>query len=377
MKIVADDHIPFITDFFASYGELILKPGRKISRKDVKDADLLLVRSITQVDKKLLSGSSVKFVGSVTAGADHLDTQWLDEAGIKWCVAEGFNAPPVADYVVSVIAALQRKKLLATAGMRAAVIGVGNVGGLVAERLAALNFDVIQCDPLRAQDEKDFQSVTLQEIADVDLILLHVPLTTAGDYPTHHFIDKAFLQRQKQGAVLLNASRGAVIDSQMLMLHGAHLTWCLDVWENEPHIDKNMLNHALIATPHIAGYSVQSKIRGIDMVYFAALKALQISGDPSPALSEGRLSMQQELIFSGDNHHWQDIVLGVFNPLIMTSMMRTQLLPEEAGAKEFDEMRNKFSYRHEFAFTKVVGAKMVQGDKEILAKLGLECWELH
>jgi erythronate-4-phosphate dehydrogenase len=371
MKIVADSHIPYLSEYFGASGTIVQKEGRDISRDDVKDADILLVRSITRVDEHLLSGSRVKFVGSVTAGADHLDTIWLDQAGIQWRVAAGFNAPPVADYVVSVVAALQRKQLLEQEGMKAAVIGVGNVGKLVVDKLNILNFDVVQCDPLREDD--GFQSTHLSDINDVDLISLHVPLTTSGGHPTYHLIDKAFLQRQKKGCVLVNASRGAVIDSVMLMLHGTHLQWCLDVWENEPAIDKNMLNHALIATPHIAGYSVQSKIRGVEMIYRAACeKGIISSGRASPIELP-----QQELVFSGANHHWQDIVLGIFNPMIMTAMMRTQLLPDEAGEEEFDEMRNKFTYRHELASTRVVGANMLERDKLVLERLGLSCSRLQ
>lgn len=148
MRIIADSHIPFVKEYFGSYGELILKPGRSISPDDVKDAHILLVRSITPVNEKLLAHSKVKFVGSVTAGADHLDTEWLDQAGILWGIASGFNAPPVADYVVSVIAALQKKQMLLNKSLTAAVIGVGNVGRLVVEKLKILNFDILLSDPI-------------------------------------------------------------------------------------------------------------------------------------------------------------------------------------------------------------------------------------
>src|SRR3990167_2243014 len=127
MKIVADEHIPLVQDYFSGYGELCLQSGRAIKASDVRDADLLLVRSITPVNEALLTGSRVKFVGSVTAGYDHLDTKWLDKMGIAWCVTSGFNAPPVADYVVSVLAALKEQGLLSDKKIKAAVIGVGNV----------------------------------------------------------------------------------------------------------------------------------------------------------------------------------------------------------------------------------------------------------
>lgn len=367
MKIVADSYIPFVENYFGQLGELVLKPGRQISERDVQDADVLLVRSITPVDEKLLGKSQVKFVGSVTAGGDHLDTHWLDNANIAWSRAEGFNAPPVADYVVSVVAALQRKQLLLEKKIKVAVIGVGNVGKLVAQRYRALNFDVIYCDPLRAENEKNFISTPLHEIVAVDLISLHVPLTKAGKYPTYHFIEKSFLQRQKPHCILLNASRGAVIHSQDLNEFGKHLYWCFDVWEHEPNIDKKVLERAFLATPHIAGYSVQSKIRGIDMIYRAACKAKIIEPKEVAPVN----IPHQQLQFAGEKHHWQDIVLGIFNPLIMTAMMRTKLLSEEKHGQLFDEMRNQFNYRHEFSFTEIKGVELEQSDVEVLDKMGI------
>lgn len=368
MKIVADMHIPFIKEYFSPYGELILKPGRAISPADVADADMLLVRSVTHVDQKLLADSRVRFVGSVTAGADHLDTKWLDDNGIDWSVATGFNAPPVADYVVSVIAALQRKRLLGHTPMRAAVIGVGNVGRLVVERLQHLNFEITLCDPVRAEKESDFVSTPMQALSDMDLISLHVPLTKSGAHATHHFINQAFLQQQKTGCVLVNASRGAVIDTHALLTYGKHLRWCLDVWEHEPRIDKALLEQALLATPHIAGYSVQSKIRGIDMIYRIACEKNLIT----PLLLSPIAMPHQELTFAGHEHHWQDLVLGVFNPIIITAMMRELLIPVADYGHCFDEMRNQFNYRHEFGYTQIAGVTVPAADEKVLETLGLK-----
>lgn len=373
MKIIADEHIPFVHEYFGAYGELVLKPGRDITAADVKDADILLVRSITPINEKLLVNSSVKFVGSVTAGIDHLDTAWLKQAGIEWSAAEGFNAPPVADYVVSVIAALQRKQILSFSGMKAAVIGVGNVGSLVVERLKTLNFDVMMCDPLRAEKENHFQSVSLNDIAGVDLISVHTPLTHEGAHPTYHLLNQDFFKRQKNNAVLLNAGRGAVVDSQALLFEGGHLCWCLDVWEREPNIDKVMLENAFIATPHIAGYSVQSKIRGIDMIYRAACDKKIIT----PQSIEPVAIPHQELNFAGSQHHWQDIVMGVFNPLIMSAMMRSALLQATNVSTGFDELRNKFNYRHEFNYTNLLNVDAPAPDKQVLMELGLNYLSMH
>lgn len=367
MKIVADSHIPFIRNYFDGYGELVLKAGRAISNADLIDADILIVRSITHVNKELLENTKVKFVGSVTAGFDHLDTKYMDEQGILWSVAIGFNAPPVADYVMSVIAVLQDKGWLAQEKIKAAVIGVGSVGRLVVERLKLLNIEVILCDPVRAANEPDFVSTELADIHDVDLITLHVPLTKSGEYPTHHFINKDFLLKQKPDCVLLNASRGSVIHSKDLLEYGKHLRWCFDVWEHEPDINKKILENTLIATPHIAGYSVQGKIRGIDMIYHIACDTKMIEMKPITPI----LMPRQRLDFSGQSH-WQDIVLGVFNPMVITTMMRTLLLSDEDDGEHFDEMRNQFNYRYELAYTSITNVDVSVEDAILLEKLGVK-----
>lgn len=369
MKIVADADIPFIESYFPEPIELHLKPGRAISAADVATADILLVRSVTPVNPSLLEHSNVRFVGSVTAGADHLDTVWLEQAGIEWCTAAGFNAPPVADYVISTIAALQRKQLLPF-HPRVAVIGVGHVGQLVATRLQALPAQVILTDPYRA-NEVGFTNTALTDISDVDLITFHVPLTKTGAYPTYHFIDRAFLKCQKPGCVLVNTSRGSIIRTEELILHGTHLTWCLDVWEHEPTPNQTLLERALIATPHIAGYSIQSKHRGIDIIYQTLCQKglLSSSAPAAPAMPT------QTLTYAGANHHWQDIVLGVFNPLIMTAMLRHTFHSSPNHAQAFDTLRQQFNYRHEFASTNIIAADLAGNDLQFLQRLGFKVLE--
>jgi len=246
--------------------------------------------------------------------------------------------------------------------LRIAVIGVGKVGSLVVKRLQLLGHTVIQCDPVRAESEPNFPGVPLNELHDVDLITLHVPLTKRGEHPTYHFIDGSFLKQQRTGCVLLNASRGAVIDNNALLLHGTHLHWCFDVWEHEPKINKIILEKTLIATPHIAGYSIQSKIRGIDMIYRIACEKKIIAPQTRPPI----IFPTQDLAFAGPKHHWQDIVLGVFNPLIITAMLRTIILPEDDYGHLFDDMRHQFNYRHEFGFTHVIAEGIGQLDQAIL-----------
>lgn len=357
MKIVADAHIAHVKNYFSHYGELVLKPGRDISNKDVKDADVLLVRSITPVHSALLTSSKVKFVGSMTAGIDHLDTAWLNANNVLWYAAAGFNAPPVADYIMCVIAALQKKGLLLNSSKKAAVIGVGHVGRLVVERLKYLGFQVVCVDPIRALNEKDFVSISLQQVEEVDLISLHVPLTRDGDYPTDQFINQQFLQKQKPGCVLLNASRGGVIHADDLKQYGRHCHWCFDVWPHEPHIDPVILANALIATPHIAGYSVQSKMRGIEMIHQVARELLVLKPITLP-----NVFYSPPVLLKGC---WPDHVLEIFNPAQMTNIMRRALSGINRAAK-FDELRHAFHDRQEFDFDSIKHIANKMSDEPII-----------
>lgn len=364
MKIVADANIPLVESYFAHAGELILKSGRDISRHEVLDADVLLVRSITKVNEALLAGTRVKFVGSVTAGMDHVDLEWLKKQGITYAFATGFNAPPVADYVVSAIAALQQQHRLART-FKAAVIGVGNVGRLVVKHLEAIGAEVIVCDPLRAESEPSFQSTPLSVIQNVDLISLHVPLTKNSVHPTYHFIDKHFLARQQSRCVVINASRGGVVATETLLAEASRLTLCLDVFEHEPQINPALLQAAVIATPHIAGYSVQSKLRGVEMIYQAACQA----GLIQPSVESDHVLPHRDVMFANKRVAWQDVVLEVFNPLIMTQQMRL-LLNDASALQRFDQLRNEFQGRHEFAYSHLREVDCSSEDMSVLKRLG-------
>lgn len=368
MKIVADENIPLLDHYFGDLGQLIVKPGRAITPADVRDADLLLVRSVTHVDKHLLENSSVKFVGSATTGADHLDTHWLDEAGIRWSIAEGCNSEAVAEYVVCVIAALQKMEYLLQRNLRAGVIGVGNIGKKVVDKLQALDFEVIVHDPLRAENEKNFISTPLEEFHDLDFISVHTPLTSQGPHPTLHMIDKNFLLRQKKESILLNAGRGAVINFADLKHSGQYLNWCLDVWEFEPKIDLEILGISLIATPHIAGYSVQAKYRGTEMLYHAACKLGVI-----PVYPKSEVIFPTKPLPSGHAlSDWQDVVLKIYDPRHTSQQMKEEMLSHH---DTFDHLRKHFTERHEFAYVKVRDAHLSEDDVELLKRLGLSHFE--
>jgi erythronate-4-phosphate dehydrogenase len=362
MKIVADENIPLVDYYFGSYGELVLKPGRAISQEDLLDADILLVRSITKVDQALLKGTSVKFVGSSTTGEDHMDTGWLTEAGIQWSIAYSCNAKAVVEYVISVIAALQKMHHLMQKNGRAAVIGVGTIGSQVAEKLKILGWEVLLCDPFRLTKERDFPGVFLEDLSDLDFITLHTPLTYEGTYPTYHLIEKKFLQRQKKNCVLLNTGRGPVIHFDDLKQYGQTLIWCLDVWENEPLIDEDILQKSMIATPHIAGYSVQSKYRGIEMIYQAAIQQGVI-----PARNMSKIEYPHSVLsFSNQLVDWCDVILQIYNPLKTTKTMKEAI---DQSDNSFDLLRKYFPERHEFNFIELKDIILTEQDRNLLYSL--------
>lgn len=358
LKIIADENIPLVQELFSAWGEVICLPGRQINAAAVKNADILLVRSVTSVNQDLLANSYVKFVGSATTGIDHVDTAWLNQAGIAFANAHGANAKAVAEYVICCVAALRQQGLLCQPSLRAGVIGVGHVGSQVVKKLEIVGFEVWQNDPPKQQQDSNFISVPLGEFHDLDLICLHTPLTKTGAYPTFHLIEKNFLQRQKPGTVLLNAGRGAVINSNDLLLSGSHLITCLDVWEHEPNINLNLLRRTTLATPHIAGYTLAAKVRGTTMLYHAAYTALKLS---VPFVSQ---PLEPIIELPSLMSNWEETVLQVYNPLLDTERTHQTLLETDDVTASFDYLRKHHLQRHEF------DSVIVKKNYGLLSRLG-------
>ena len=268
MKLVADDKIPHVSDFFTQCDTITLLPGESITRQDLIDADALLTRTVTTVNADLLHDTAIRFVGTATTGVDHIDQTWLTAHGIALATAAGANSQAVLEYVVCCIMSLKKKGVLQhhkTAG----IIGCGRIGRLVADYLINNGFDVIGYDPLLTYS-LDFPLVSLDELLSrADIISIHTPLTKSGLFPTFHMLNATALKKIKEGAILINTSRGSVID-QTDLLKTDHIILCLDVWENEPIISLELLNRVLIGTPHIAGYSMQAKYRATEMIYDSA-----------------------------------------------------------------------------------------------------------
>ena len=272
MRILADENIPLVDAFFAEHGDIRRMPGRSINRAVLEQAEVLLVRSVTRVDRELLEGSAVRFVGTCTIGTDHLDIDYFDEVGIDWASAPGCNARGVVDYVLGSLLALAEGEGVALHDRRYGVIGAGEVGGRLVEVLRSLGWDVRVCDPPRqAREVGEF--VGLDEILEeCDVISLHTPLTLEGEHSTFHLLDGARLAQLRPGAWLINAARGAVVDNAALreqLARRPDIQAVLDVWEGEPQVDVELAELCWIATPHIAGYSLDGKLRGTAQIYQA------------------------------------------------------------------------------------------------------------
>lgn len=353
MLIVADENIPLIEEFFASFGEIRRLPGRQITRADVHDADVLLVRSVTRVDRELLEGSAVKFVGTCTIGTDHLALDDFEHAGIQWASAPGCNARGVVDYVLGSLLTLADIEGADFAQRTYGVIGAGEVGGRLVRVLRDLGWKVQVCDPLRqAAEGGDYVSLE-QIIEQCDVISLHTPLSKSGDFATWHLLDEARLNRLKPGTWLINASRGPVVDNAALrnVLNAREdLQAVLDVWEGEPQVDVELADLCVLATPHIAGYSLDGKQRGTAQIYQALCAFLGQTPQvqladllPTPWLAKVELSANSDQAWA-----LAMVCRGVYDPRRDDADFRRTLTgPVDQQKQAFDGLRKHYPVRRE------------------------------
>lgn len=274
MRILVDANVPAAQTCFGELGEVVRLPGREIDAASLRDVDALVVRSITRVDAALLERAArLRFVGTCTIGTDHIDRAALNERGIAFASAPGCNAEAVVDYVLSALLTLAERQGWRLAERRVGIVGVGNVGGRLLARLTAMGIDCLACDPPRAEREGAAGFVDLDALLDAcDLICLHTPLVRDGPHATRHLLDARRIAELAPGTVLLNAGRGDCVDGAALRcrLSGqGDVTALLDVWEEEPAIDAVLRDLAAIATPHIAGHSLDGKLRGTHQIHEA------------------------------------------------------------------------------------------------------------
>ena len=369
MKILVDENMPYARELFSRTGDVVAVPGRPVPQAELDNADGLMVRSVTKVNAELLSGKPVKFVGTATAGTDHIDEDYLREQGIAFSAAPGCNAIAVVEYVFSSLLLLAERDGFLLTDRTVGIVGVGNVGGRLQARLEALGIKTLLCDPPRADrgDEGAFLPLS-RLVAEADILTFHTPLFKQGEYKTLHLADEALLMALKPGTILINACRGAVVDNAALLnvlQKRDDLSVVLDVWEPEPELSLPLLDKVDIATAHIAGYTLEGKARGTTQVFEAWTQFLgqpqQVALDTLlPAPEFGRITLHGEL----DQPTLKRLVHLVYD-------VRRDDAPLRAVAAvpgEFDRLRKNYLERREWS------SLLVQCDSEqaatLLKKLG-------
>lgn len=366
MLIVADENIPLLDSFFSDFGDIRRVSGRELSPDQVRDADVLLVRSVTRVNRDLLEGSRVRFVGTTTIGTDHVDQFWLESQGIHFCAAPGCNANSVVEYVLAVASLhASRRGLGNWARQSVGIVGAGNVGGLLAQRLERLDFTVVLCDPPRQQAQSDgldeasaTEFSSLDQALECDLVTLHTPLTRDGDHPTYHLVGAQELATLRSDQLLINSGRGEVIDNAALLARLQQPdapTVVLDVWENEPAIDPQLLQQVWLGTPHIAGYSLEGKVHGTETIYralsrFLGLPVRKQAGQylPQPPLSKLAFTSS-----AGDDAI-QLALHNCYDPRRDDARLRLSMAgDEQQRARAFDRLRKEYPVRRECSSLKI------------------------
>ena len=349
LRILADENIPFAREAFAGLGEVETAAGRDLDRSAVRDFDALAVRSVTRVGRDLLEGSRVRFVATATTGTDHVDEPYLRRKGIAFASAPGSNAESVAEYVVSALFATgERLK-----GNSIGIVGVGNVGARVRKKCEALGMRVVLNDPPVARETGDSVYRPLVELFDGEFITFHVPLSRTGEDETYHMIDSDLLSRLRPDAVLFNTSRGAVAETSDLLraLEDKSLAACvLDVWEEEPRIDAELARQSLIATPHIAGYSFDGKVRGTEMVRSSAARFFGLADDWDPSsLLPPPPPVELDLSGLEEEEAMGKCVRAVYDVREDDRRLKETLaLPPDERAAAFDRLRREYPVRREF-----------------------------
>jgi len=339
MKVIVDEKIPFIKEAIEKIADIVVyAPGHKFTRKLIHNADALIIRTRTICNRKLLEGSNVQFIATATIGYDHIDTEYCKEAGISWINAPGSNANSVAEYIESALALLLKERKMPLGKMKMGIVGVGNVGKIVAEKASTFGMTILENDPPRAEKEGDEKFVTLQKIADeCDIISFHTPLNKEGDYKTYHLADEAFFHSLKKNPLIINTARGEIIDTKALLAamdKRLVSDAIIDVWENEPDINRELLERAYIATPHIAGYSADGKGNATRMALEGLCRYFNIEAKIEIKLPRPRITAKT--LFN----NYEDIMLVAYDPRRDTRWLKKE--PEN-----FEEFRNNYPLRRE------------------------------
>jgi erythronate-4-phosphate dehydrogenase len=350
LKLIVDENIAYAKEAFSQFGIVSLLNGRNITKDILNNADIVIVRSITNVNEKLLRGTKVKFVGTATIGTDHIDADYLQKKNISFADAKGCNADSVAEYFLTALLKIVNDNKISIKNKSVGVIGVGNVGTRVANYAQVLGFNVLKNDPPKERAGIGSGYVSLDDALQADIISLHVPLNKAGIDKTVHLFDEEKLNRIKNGAILINTSRGAVIDNNALLniIDKKNISVCLDVWEGEPEINTKLLEKVNIGTAHIAGYSLEGKLNGTKMIYNALCKFTgqnstwnpvlpQIESDTISISPTGTLAERLYYLFK-----------QVYNIVNDDLKMRKMLeMDDNSRVYHFDKLRKEYPLRRE------------------------------
>lgn len=332
MKIVVESNIPYIKGVFEPMADVRYLAPEQIDADALIDADAFVTRTRTHCDKTLLGSSRCQMIASATIGLDHVDTAWCENNGIEVANAPGCNAPAVAQYVLRAIIELLGEKSLENITL--GIVGVGNVGKTVEKWSRGLGINLMLCDPPRAEKEGASNFHSLNELAEkADVITFHTPLTKSGAYPTYHLADADFFNSLKRKPVIINSSRGAVVDNNALVEaldNGQVSAAVIDCWENEPEINRDLLQRTALATPHIAGYSASGKIRATQMAVEAVCRhfglPLPVISAPKPAEIPAKVTTEQ--------------IINTYNIADDSNALKSQ-------PSDFETLRNHYNLRKE------------------------------
>jgi erythronate-4-phosphate dehydrogenase len=356
MNIVADLHLPLVEEAFGPLGRLSLLETADIDPAAVRDADALVIRSVTKTGPGLLENSRVRFVGTASIGVDHLDVPWLDSRGIAWASAPGCNSRSVMEYIAAALLEAGRRLGRSWSGQTIGIVGVGAVGSKVARAAEALGLRVLLNDPPLARQTGDPKYVSLDALTEADVLTLHIPLTKDGPDPTFHLFDRARFARLGRAPLFINTSRGAVVETAALreaLDAGRVRAAVLDVWEGEPAIDAGLAERALIGTAHVAGYSLEGKIGAVVQVRNALARHRGIDPAGLPPLAPAPADFPPIVIPDGagsDEDVLRRAVSSAYDIALDDRLLRESLsVPPSERPRAFASLRTGYRVRREFA----------------------------
>ncbi len=372
MKIIIDDKIPYIRGAFENVAEVIYLPGSKTTPEIVKDADAIITRTRTICNEKLLAGSSVRFIATATIGYDHIDTQYCEQAGIRWTNAPGCNSKSVEQYIASALFVLAERKGFSLEGKNIGIVGVGQVGSKVARVCEILGMNVLLNDPPRARAEGPEKFVHLPEIMQkADIISLHVPLNMTGEDATFHIANNLFFHSLERCPIVINSCRGEVVDTfaaHTALDQGLISGLVLDCWENEPDIDMELLQKVELASPHIAGYSKDGKANGTTMSVQAVSRFFQLGIDDWQAQGVD-LPENPTIYIDGSGLSKEQILKKA---VLSTYDIRQDDADLRKNPDCFEKLRGDYPNRREYPAFTIVPANIENETLEALRKLGFQ-----